>query len=62
MAIEICECMYTQDDLGQSVCGMCKGDIYACECSLTHTQQCDREVITWAEGILLNGSPLQVSK
>lgn len=36
----ICECMYFQNDHGDSVCKSCYGDIYACECPIVHRYNC----------------------
>lgn len=38
--IKYCECMYTQNESGDSVCYRCHGDIYSCECPLIHSRMC----------------------
>ncbi len=39
----ICECMYTQNSVGDSVCNKCHGDIYACDCPLAHSRRCEEK-------------------
>lgn len=41
--MDICDCMYEENELGQSVCRLCHGDVYACDCPLVHTRRCDEE-------------------
>jgi hypothetical protein len=41
--MNVCECMYTQNSIGQAVCKQCFGDIYACECPLIHSVKCDNK-------------------
>lgn len=36
----ICECMFIEQSDGSSMCKRCRGDIYACECPMTHSIRC----------------------
>ncbi len=38
--MNFCECMFKQNERGDSVCNRCRGDIYSCECPLLHTRKC----------------------
>lgn len=39
--MKLCECMYTQNENGDSVCKRCRSDIYSCECPFVHNFTCD---------------------
>ncbi len=38
--MEICECMYIQNEVVDSVCKNCRGDIYGCDCLPIHSRKC----------------------
>ncbi len=37
---KFCECMFKQNEHGDSVCNECRSDIYGCDCPLIHTRKC----------------------
>ncbi len=40
--MDICDCMCTQNENGDSECRRCHGDIYGCDCPLTHNPTCEK--------------------
>ncbi len=49
---EVCECMIIEHDDGSSMCRLCHGDIYGCECPMFHRKGCDRfELAAWEKGM-----------
>lgn len=51
--MQLCDCMYKQQEDGSYACVKCHGDIYACECRVRHTINCTEHTCGTDTGVCI---------